>query len=258
MLLADRVAVMRAGRVEQVADPAALRAAPATEYVAPAPAPLEGRMRAWITKSGARECGWTGSGRAPYAVCPGLSPLIAPPAAAQRPVVVASKPFGESYVLAEMFAQVLEARGLEVERRPGLGATEIAFGALRSGADRRVPRVHGDGAGGDPRRVGGRGSAGGVPAGGGGFAARFDAHWLPPLGFENTYAVAVRRETAERYGLRSLSDLARAAPELVAGFSPDFIGREDGLPGLRGRYGGLDFREVRSPRSNTKIYEDAT
>jgi len=45
----------------------------------------------------------------------------------QPPVVVASKPFGESYLLAEMFAQLLESRGFPVERKPGLGATEIAF-----------------------------------------------------------------------------------------------------------------------------------
>ncbi|MBT8336584.1 MAG: ABC transporter, partial [Gemmatimonadetes bacterium] len=66
-------------------------------------------------------------------------PLGAAQGAEQRagpsePIVVASKPFGESYVLAEVFAQLLEARGLEVDRRPGLGATEIAFQALRTGA----------------------------------------------------------------------------------------------------------------------------
>ena len=44
-----------------------------------------------------------------------------------RPLVIASKPFGESYLLAEMFAQLLEARGFSVQRRPGLGATVIAF-----------------------------------------------------------------------------------------------------------------------------------
>lgn len=172
--------------------------------------------------------------------------LLAAPAGAQAPVVVASKPFGESYLLAEMFAQVLEARGVAVERRPGLGATEIAFGALRTGAIDVYPEYTGTGLvailDGEPdadaravyRRVAAE------------FAARYDAHWLPPLGFENTYAVAVRRETAERLGLRTLGDLSRAAPELVAGLSPDFIGRPDGLPGLRERYGGLAFREVRS------------
>ena len=50
----------------------------------------------------------------------------------ERPIVVASKPFAESFVLAEMFAQLLEERGYAVDRRPGLGATEIAFEALRT------------------------------------------------------------------------------------------------------------------------------
>src|SRR5204863_5572455 len=68
---------------------------------------------------------------------------------------------------------------------------------------------------------------------------------LPPLGFQNTYAIAVRRETAQRLGLRTLSDLARVGPTLRAGLTPDFIGRADGLPGLARAY-GLRFREVRA------------
>jgi len=165
--------------------------------------------------------------------------------AASRPIVVASKPFGESYLLAEMFAQVLEARGYRVDRRLGLGATEIAFGALRTGAIDVYPEYTGTGLTailhdepkGDARAVFGRVSRE--------FEARWGVHWLPPLGFENTYAIAVRRETARRYGLRTLSDLARASPNLTAGFTPDFIGRPDGLPGLTRAY-GLHPREVRS------------
>ena len=54
-------------------------------------------------------------------------PTETPTAGERRSVVVASKPFGESYLLCEMFAQLLESQGIRVERRPGLGATEIAF-----------------------------------------------------------------------------------------------------------------------------------
>ncbi len=61
--------------------------------------------------------------------------------------------------------------------------------------------------------------------------------WLPPLGFENTYAVAVRPEMADSLGLATLSDLAREGGSLVAGLTPDFIGRPDGLPGLEETYG---------------------
>jgi osmoprotectant transport system permease protein len=131
--------------------------------------------------------------------------------AGARPVVVASKPFGESYLLAEMFAQLLEARGFAVERRPGLGATEIAFAAIRTGAADVYPEYTGTGLlailgerpNPDPRAVYAQVARE--------FRRRYGARWLPPLGFEDTYAIAVRRQTAESLGLATLSDLARTA-----------------------------------------------
>ncbi|HUF34600.1 MAG TPA: glycine betaine ABC transporter substrate-binding protein [Gemmatimonadales bacterium] len=174
-----------------------------------------------------------------------LAAQAAPPRAAQRPVIVASKPFGESYLLAEVFARLLEARGLAVERRPGLGATEIAFRALRTGGIDVYPEYTGTGL----LAILGRrpeADAGAVFATvSREFRDRYDVRWLPPLGFENTYAIAVRRETAERLRLRTLSDLAAAGPGLRAGLTADFIGRPDGLPGLAGAY-GLRFKEVRA------------
>jgi osmoprotectant transport system permease protein len=169
----------------------------------------------------------------------------AAPAVPQRAVVVASKPFGESYLLAEMFARLLEERGYRVERRPGLGATEIAFGALRTGAVDVYPEYTGTGLVAilnreplaDPREA--------FRTVASEFELRYGTRWLPPLGFQNTYAIAVRRETAERHQLRTLTDLARAAPGLTAGFTPDFIGRADGLEGLRQEY-GFRFGSVRS------------
>lgn len=159
-----------------------------------------------------------------------------------RPVVIASKPFGESYLLAEMFAQLLESRGIPVERKPGLGATEILFGALRTSAIDVYPEYTGtglvailhDSASRQDvfRHVARR------------FTELYGIRWLPPLGFENTYAIAVRRETAERYRLATLTDLARASPQLVGGFTADFIGRQDGLAGLTRAY-GMRFRAVR-------------
>ncbi|MBI4539101.1 MAG: ABC transporter permease subunit [Gemmatimonadetes bacterium] len=182
---------------------------------------------------------WLGS---QHATAPARGPQV--PANA-RPVVVASKPFGESYLLAEIFAQLLETRGFRVERRPGLGATEITFSALRTGAIDVYPEYTGTGLlamlGEEPRedprevfRIVSRE-----------FQRRWGIRWLPPLGFENTFAITIRRQTAQRYALRTLSELARIAPQLIAGFTPDFAGRPDGLPGLRRVY---DFhpKEVRS------------
>ena len=161
------------------------------------------------------------------------------------PVVVASKIFAESYILAEMFAQLLEHGGHAVDRRPGLGSTEIAFGGLRSGAVDVYPEYTGTGLVAileeDPPRspVQAYGRVSEV------FADRWGLRWLPPLGFENTYAIAVRPSLADSLGLSTLSDLARVAGELTAGLSPDFIGRADGLPGLEAEY-GLVPGDVRS------------
>jgi osmoprotectant transport system permease protein len=164
---------------------------------------------------------------------------------APKPVVIASKPFGESYVLAEMFAQLLEARGFRVDRRPGFGATELAFRALRTGSIDIYPEYTGTGllvllheqSPGDANAVYDRVAAE--------FPRRFGVRWLPPLGFENTYAIAVRRGTADSLGLHTLSDLARHAAILRAGLTPDFIGRADGLPGLEREY-AIAFRDVRA------------
>ncbi len=164
---------------------------------------------------------------------------------APRPVVVASKPFGESYLLAEMFAQLLEARGIPVQRRLGLGATEIAFAALRTGAIDVYPEYTGTGLVAilHEAPTGDRAAVYRTVAAQ--FRRRWDLRWLPPLGFENTYAIAVRRATADSLHLATLSDLARAAPRLRAGLSPDFIGRDDGLPGLARAY-GIHFATVRA------------
>ncbi|HEX6316399.1 MAG TPA: glycine betaine ABC transporter substrate-binding protein [Gemmatimonadaceae bacterium] len=167
---------------------------------------------------------------------------------AARPVTVASKPFGESYLLAEMFAQLLESRGIRVDRRPGLGATEIAFGALRSGAIDVYPEYTGTGLLailGEPLdstlRADRQRTFSHVARR---FAELYGIQWLPPLGFQNGYAIAVRRDLAGRLQLRTLSDLARASPDLTAGFTSDFIGRPDGLAGLSTTY-GMRFRGVR-------------
>lgn len=182
-----------------------------------------------------------------------LAIFIATTVAAQntpaRPVVIASKPFGESYILAEMFAQILESHGVEVTRRFGFGATEVAFAAMRSNSIDVYPEYTGtgliailrdslpDSVSRNPLLVYAYVSRE--------FSRRWGMQWLPPLGFENTYAIAVRKQTAAKYKFRTLTDLARAGANLNAGLTADFIGRPDGLAGLRKAY-NLNFKSVRS------------
>jgi osmoprotectant transport system permease protein len=167
---------------------------------------------------------------------------------ASRAIVVASKPFGESYLLCELFAQLLESRGFTVDRRPGLGSTDVAFGALRTNAIDVYPEYTGtgllavlhdtltDSLSRDPRAVFAYVSRA--------FLTRFGVRWLPPLGFQNGYAIAIRHAAAGHPELHTLSDLAQEGPRLTAGFTADFIGRPDGLVGLTRVY-GLHLAAVR-------------
>jgi len=170
--------------------------------------------------------------------------LLPVPAHATGRVVVGSKNFEESRLLAEMFAQLLEARtDLQVERRLGLAGTQVCFEALKTGAIDIYPEYSGTGlvsilnekAGGDNtatlRRVRSE------------FLTRWDLWWLAPLGFENSWEIAVPQELAEREKLRTISDLARISGRLRGGFGHEFVGREDGLLGLERVY-GLRFASV--------------
>jgi osmoprotectant transport system permease protein len=166
-------------------------------------------------------------------------------AADNSPIVVASKNFEESRLLAEMFAQLLEARtGLTVERRLGLAGTQVCFEALRSGAVDLYPEYTGTGLVsilGEQARGGRAETLARVRRA---FAARWDLVWLAPLGFENAFEVAVRGPLARAERLRTISDLARVAPRLPAAFGHEFVERADGLPGLERLY-GLRFASVR-------------
>jgi osmoprotectant transport system permease protein len=150
--------------------------------------------------------------------------------------VVGSKAFPESWVLGEALAALARASGADAAHRANLGGTEIVAEALRSGAIDAYPEytgtlaevvLHAPGASLDEMR------------------RRLAPDGLgvsEPLGFDDSYALAVGPALAERDGLRSLSDAARHK-ELRAAFTHEFLGRSDGWPGLRARY-GLAFEQV--------------
>ena len=168
------------------------------------------------------------------------------PAAGADRVVVGSKNFAENRLLAEMFARLLEAQTeLVVERRLNLAGTQVCFEALRTGSIDLYPEYTGTGLVtllGESPRSDATDTLTHVRSD---FIRRFDLRWLPPLGFENSYELAVPSELAERHELRTISDLSVVAPQLRAGLGYEFIERDDGLPGLREAY-GLRFREVRA------------
>ena len=146
-------------------------------------------------------------------------------------IAIGSKTFTESYLLAEMMAQILEHRGYSVRRRTGLGGTLVAFQALQSGEIDAYPEYTGTLSQAVLKLQGDLDDAELNAA-----LAPMGVSLLPWLGFNNTYALAVTRETASKFGLQRISDLI-SMPQLRFGFSHEFRDRADGWPGLQRAYG---------------------
>jgi osmoprotectant transport system permease protein len=164
--------------------------------------------------------------------------MISMPAWASDTIVVGSKNFMESRLLAEMFAQLIEARTqLTVKRRLGLAGTQVCFEALKTGGIDLYPEYTGTGLVtllGEPPMSDRTAVLNRVRTE---FLQRWNIWWLAPLGFENSYALALRRDQAQALGLQTISDLIPIGSTLKAGFGYEFIERADGLPGLQQQYG---------------------
>jgi osmoprotectant transport system permease protein len=164
------------------------------------------------------------------------------PATANR-VVVGSKDFTESALLAEILAQMLEARGVTVERRFELGGN-LPHEAMVSGTLDLYPEYTGTSYTAilrhapitDPRAVYEQVKRD--------YADKFKVEVSAPLGFENTFAILVRGNDARQLNLKTISDAAPQTPKWRAGFGQDFMSRADGYPGFSKAY-NLNFAEVR-------------
>jgi osmoprotectant transport system permease protein len=162
---------------------------------------------------------------------------------ADNKVTIGSKDFTESALLAEIVAQMLEARGVTVERRFELGGN-LPHEALVSGTLDLYPEYTGTSYTAilhhapvsDPRRVYDETKKE--------YLEKFNIGVSAPLGFENTFAILVRGDEARRLNLKTISDAAPHAKNWRAGFGQDFMSRADGYPGFSKAY-GLKFAEVR-------------
>lgn len=165
-------------------------------------------------------------------------------AQSQDRITIGSKNFTESRVLAELFATLIETHTeLQVERQFNLGATGICFEAVRQGSIDLYPEYTGTGLTAllkepviqDPDAAFQRVKSA--------FHEKYQLAWMRPLGFNNTYAMVMRKDQAEALNLTKISDLARVQDRsLQFGFTHEFLARPDGWPGLKRLY-NLPFGE---------------
>ncbi len=154
----------------------------------------------------------------------GVTPVTA------MPVVIGSKKFTESVILAEIAGMLVAQGGSAVELKAELGGTRILFEALRRGEIDIYPEYTGtitqeilaD------RQLETDAQLRAA-------LAELGIAMTAPLGFNNTYAIGMRPEHADELGIAAISDLV-GHPSLRFGFTAEFMERGDGWPALRGRY----------------------
>jgi glycine betaine/choline ABC-type transport system substrate-binding protein len=154
----------------------------------------------------------------------------------RKSIVVGSKNFTESVLLGEIVAQRLENAGCTVERKLDLGGTLVCDKAILSGDLDVYPEYSGTALTAilkQPIRSDRAAVMQEVTR----EYARRGLAWGPALGFENTFAIIVRRADAQQFALRRISDLARVADRFRPGFGYEFVERPDGWSGLQQHYG---------------------
>ena len=162
----------------------------------------------------------------------------------EKRIRIGSKNFTEQFILAEMMAQLIEAKtDIRIDRAFNLGGTMICHQALLKGEIDLYAEYTGTGLTtilhrapeNDPEKVFRLVSEG---------YYKYQLMWLQPFGFNNTYTLTMRQGDARQKKISSISDLVTRGEELSAGFTAEFIERPDGYPGLIKRY-GLTFQSVR-------------
>jgi osmoprotectant transport system substrate-binding protein len=158
-------------------------------------------------------------------------------------ITVASFDFPESVLLAEIYSQAIEGAGFRVKREAALGPRELVMPALLEGLVEFVPEYAGSGL----QFLAGDGSTSpDHEINHERFAERLralDVTALDASPAQDQNGFAVTPATAQRYGLRTLTDLARVSRQLVFGGPPECLQRSFCLPGLERTY-GIEFRDV--------------
>ncbi len=176
-------------------------------------------------------------------------------AAAPVTLKVGSKDFTEEFILAEMYALLLEDAGFKVERKFNLGGTPVAQAALVKGDIDLYPEYTSTGLLtvlkekplADAKAI--------VEAVRKGYKDQFKLVWLEPAPFNDTQALATTKEVSEKSGIKTYSDLSAKAGDLRLGGPAEFAERADGIKGLQQAYGGFQFKEFKQLGTGSLRYE---
>jgi osmoprotectant transport system substrate-binding protein len=160
-------------------------------------------------------------------------------------VRIGSKNFTEQLIVGEMYAQILEANGIKVDRKLNLGGTIVAHNALKNGDIDLYPEYTGtallailnEKTMSDPTAV--------YQEVAKQYKQQFNLVWLDQSPMNDTQALAVTQQTSQQRSLTTISQMVAMASQLVLAAVPDFPDREDGLVGLKNVYGNFQFKDIK-------------
>jgi osmoprotectant transport system substrate-binding protein len=168
-------------------------------------------------------------------------------ARAPEPIRLGTKNFTEQYILGELYAQAMRARGIPVELKSDIGSSEIVDQAMQIGSLDMYPEYTGV----LLSEIAGQSRRPKTPEAAYDAAREFEGNrgyaLLQMTPFSNSNALAVTQETAKRFGLRTIADLAKVPGGARIAAPPEFRTRFEGLVGLRSRYGIRDAHVLGMP-----------
>jgi osmoprotectant transport system substrate-binding protein len=167
-------------------------------------------------------------------------------AEATRPagtIIVGSKNFTEEFILAEMYALVLENAGFKVERKFDLGGTPVAQAAITSGQIDLYPEYTGTALLTVLKLPTEHNAEKVYQTVSKQYKQKFHLIWLDESPMNDSQALAMTQQASQKYGITDISQMATQASELVMIGPPEFESRQDGLPGLKRVYGDFTLKK---------------
>lgn len=148
-------------------------------------------------------------------------------------ITIGSKNFTEQVILGEILAQEIEAKtDLKVDRSLNLGGSFICHEAVKAGQIAGYVEYTGTALTSILKQKSITNTQEVFQKVKESYHQKFDLEVLNPLGFENTFAMVIRRQDGEELQIKTISQAARYTPQWKAGFGYEFLNREDGYPGL--------------------------
>ena len=160
-------------------------------------------------------------------------------------IIVGGKDFTEQDILVHLVSEVIEAKtDIEVERKPYLGGSSVVATSIQTGdidvmveyTGTGLISVLGKDAMNDPQEV--------YDIVKSEYDEQFGVKWLKPLGFNNSFAITMRKEMADKMGIKTLSDLSKHAKDFTFASTQEFLERNDGYEAIKPFY-GIEFKDAK-------------